>query len=146
MFNSSQIGIFVKYWKWLIEKYFILPYDAFNGSLVEQFICWDAGHKINTITKMKNHKQWVICFCLAPIGRVRYGQGQKASVSVLRIPDVSGIAGTRTLIGLQLSIWSIYFHITLIYSEACDLPNLSELWASLELKFKYGKLFGCGSK
>ena len=91
MFNSSQIGIFVKYWKWLIEKYFILPYDAFNGSLVEQFICWDAGHKINTIAKMKNHKQRVICFCPAPIGRVWYGQGQKASVSVLCIPDMSGI-------------------------------------------------------
>ena len=60
---------------------------------------------------MKNHKQQVICLCPAPIGRVRYGRGQKESVFVLRIPDVSGIlpdvsgiAGTRTLIGLQLSL------------------------------------------
>jgi len=45
------------------------------------------------------------------IGRVRYGQGQKVSVSVLCIPDVSGIqpdvsgiTGTRTQIKLQLSL------------------------------------------
>ena len=51
----------------------------------------------------------------------------KENVSVLRMPDVSGTVGTRTLIGLQLRLRSIYFHISLIYSEACDLPNLSGL-------------------
>ena len=38
------------------------------------------------------------------IERVRYGQGQRENVSVLRIPDVSGIEGTRTLTELQLSL------------------------------------------
>ena len=44
---------------------------------------------------MKNHKQQVICFCPAPIRRVRYGRGQKESVSILRIPAVSGIPTGR---------------------------------------------------
>ena len=103
-----------------------MPYGPFNSSLVEKFICWDTGIQ----QKIKLNKE-----------------SQAANqLFVLHLPDVSGIAGTRTLIGLQLSLWSIYFHISSIYSEACGLPNLSELWASLELKFKYGKLLGCDSK
>ena len=138
-----------------------MPYDTFNGSLVEQFICWDAGHKINTIAKTKNHKQQVICFCPAPywtclvlLSDVSGMARDRKSVFLfcvfrtcpVYLQDMSGITGIRTLIGLQLSLYSIYFHISLTYSEACDLSNLSGLWASLELKFKYGKLFGCGSK
>ena len=38
-----------------------------------------------------------LILCPTPTERVRYGQGQKESVFVLRIPDVSGIVGTRTL-------------------------------------------------
>ena len=60
---------------------------------------------------MKNRKQRINCFGPAPIGRARYGQGQKVSVYVLCISDVSGIlsdvsgvAWTRTPIVLQLSI------------------------------------------
>ena len=56
------------------------------------------------------------------------------------LQDMSGITGIRTLIELQLSLWFIYFHISLSYSEACDLLNLSGLWASPKLTFKYGNL------
>ena len=101
---------------------------------------------------MKNRKQWINWFCPAPIGRVRYyyrtcpvWPGTETKCSVLVIPDVSGIqpdvsgvAWTRTLIVLQLSIWSIHSHISLTYSKACDLLNLSGLWASPEVNFKYG--------
>ena len=95
--------------------------------------------------------QWINWFCPEPIGRIRYYfrtcpvWPETVSVSVLSIPDVSGtlpdmsgIAWTRTLIVLQLSIWSIHSHISLTYSEACDLLNLSGLWASPEVNFKYG--------
>ena len=104
---------------------------------------------------MKNRKQWINWFCPAPIGRVRYYYrmcpvwlGIDREVLLFRtcrtcpvyIPDVSGIAGIRTPIRLRLSLWSTYFHISLIYSEACDLLNLSGLWASPKLTFKYGNL------
>ena len=53
---------------------------------------------------MKNHKQRINWLCPAPIGRVRYGQGQKVSDSVMGFPDVSGIVATRTHFELQLSL------------------------------------------
>ena len=128
-----------------MKKYFILPYDAFNGSLVEQFICWDAGHKINTIAKQRiTHSGLIVSVLHLPdVSGMARDRKKVFLFCVFRmcpvyLLDVSGIIGTRTLIGLQLSLWFIYFHISLIYSEACDLLNLSGLWASPELNFKYG--------
>ena len=130
-----------------------LPYGAFNKLSRKAFHLVRCKYTINNRAKRRITSSELIVSVLhlldvsdITIGRVRYGQGQKESVSVLCIPDVSGIAEIKTLIGLQLSLWSIYLHISTIYSEACGLPNLSGLWASLELKFKYGKLFGCSSK
>ena len=79
-----------------------MPYDAFNGSLVEHFICGGTGHKINNRAKLRITSSKLIGSILhlsnmsgITIGRVRYGQGQKVSASVLCIPDVSGIPTGR---------------------------------------------------
>ena len=61
-----------------------MPYDAFNGSLVEQCICSDAG--IQEVLELKrritNSASIVSVLHLPdvsgmPTGRVRYGQGRK---------------------------------------------------------------------
>ena len=88
-----------------------MPCDAFNGSLVEQCICSDAG--IQEVLELK----WRIT-SIASI------------VSVLHLPDVSGIAETRTLIGMHLSFGTynfLYLKLTqklMIYQIYVDCEHL----------------------
>jgi len=79
-----------------------LPCDAFNGSLVEQCICSDAG--IQEVLELKRRitssASIVSVLHLPDVSGM--ARAERKSVYVLHMPDVSGMAGTRALIGMQL--------------------------------------------
>ena len=93
-----------------------MPCDAFNGSLVEQCNCSDAG--IQEVLELK--RRIISSASIVSVLRLPDMSGmaraERKSVYVLHmldvsvcLPDVSGMAGTRALIGMQLRFDSYDF-------------------------------------
>ena len=85
-----------------------MPYDAFNGSLVEQYICSDAG--IQEVLELKRRitsSASIVSILHLPdvFGMARV---ERKSVYVLHMPDVSGMSTGHVWYGRNQSTnWDV---------------------------------------
>ena len=80
-----------------------MPCDAFNGSLVEQCICSDAGIQEVLELKRRITSSASIVSVLRLLAMSGMARAERKSVYVLHMPDVSGMSTERVRYGRNQS-------------------------------------------